>query len=252
MPFTFAHPLYIAPLKAVKPAYFSLTGLLLGSMSPDFEYFIALEPYRTIGHSLSGLLLQAIPLSIVLAYLFHYIVKIPLAENLPALGNLDLDRRARSLTGDWKLNHLKSWLVFLVSIIIGFYSHVLIDACTHYSGMFVTKYSFFRDTLTGIPLYKWFQRSLSLFGLFVEAIFIMLLLSRVKMTARYSRVTVQMKQLYWAIVLLFTVITVALKLLITSSTNYIGMFIVSSISGFIIGVVAASIVYRVLARKKKL
>jgi hypothetical protein len=50
LPFTFAHPSSSFPIKCIKPRYFSLVGLILGSMSPDFEYFIALEPYQIIGH----------------------------------------------------------------------------------------------------------------------------------------------------------------------------------------------------------
>jgi hypothetical protein len=247
LPFTFAHPLYIAPLKSAKPAYFSLTGLCLGSMSPDFEYFIALQPYQTIGHSFSGLIYQAIPMSIILAYLFHYVVKVPLAKNLPALGNLD--HKVYSLASDWKLNTIQSWLVFLVSIIIGFYSHILIDACTHYSGMFVTTFTVLRETVAGLPLYKWFQRSLSIIGLIIEALLFYHFLNKVKVSSTYTGVAKKLKIVYWAIVLFCTFMTLALKLIFTSSTNYIGITVVSPISGFLLGILIASIVYHGYTKK---
>jgi len=248
LPFTFAHPLYIAPLKAAKPAYFSLTGLCLGSMSPDFEYFIALEPYQTIGHSFTGLIYQAIPMSIVLAYLFHYVVKVPLAKNLPAMGNLD--HKVYSLTSQWKLNTVQSWIVFLVSVIIGFYSHILIDACTHYSGMFVTQYTVLRETIAGIPLYKWFQRVLSIIGLIIEAMLLYHFVNKVKMSPAYSGVAKELKITYWSIVLLCTFVSAALKLIFTSSTNYIGITVVSPISGFMLGILIASILFHVYTKKQ--
>ncbi|SEP14833.1 DUF4184 family protein [Paenibacillus sp. OV219] len=58
MPFTFAHPAYALPLKFINPRYLSATGLVLGSMAPDFEYFLTLEPHQTIGHSFSGLFVR--------------------------------------------------------------------------------------------------------------------------------------------------------------------------------------------------
>ncbi|MGO4180514.1 DUF4184 family protein [Paenibacillus sp. TAF43_2] len=247
MPFTFAHPLYIAPLKAAKPAYFSLTGLVLGSMSPDFEYFIALEPYQTIGHSFGGLIYQAIPLSIMLAYLFHYVVKAPLAKNLPALGSLD--RKAYRLAHGWKLNTVQSWLVFLASVVIGFYSHLFIDACTHYSGMFVTKFPVLRESIAGIPLYKWFQRSLSIVGLIIEAMLLYRFINKAKLESAYTGAATKLKMVYWAIVLSCTLLTLALKLIFTSSSNYIGIAVVAPISGFMLGILLASIVHRLYRRK---
>jgi hypothetical protein len=40
MPFTFAHPAIVLPLKHLPKRWYSLTGLIIGSMTPDFEYFI--------------------------------------------------------------------------------------------------------------------------------------------------------------------------------------------------------------------
>ncbi|WP_434297574.1 DUF4184 family protein [Clostridium sporogenes] len=42
MPFTFSHPAIVLHLEKKWNKYFSFTALILGSMSPDFEYFIYL------------------------------------------------------------------------------------------------------------------------------------------------------------------------------------------------------------------
>ncbi|WP_240482010.1 DUF4184 family protein [Flavobacterium psychrophilum] len=39
MPFTFSHPAIILPLRYLPRQWFSLTGLIIGSLTPDFEYF---------------------------------------------------------------------------------------------------------------------------------------------------------------------------------------------------------------------
>lgn len=245
MPFTFAHPLYAAPLALLRPQYVSATGLILGSMSPDFEYFIWLEPYQSIGHTTKGLFLQAIPLCIVFAYLFHYIIKQALAENLP--GYAQLDRRAQHLIRRWRLGSVQAWLVFIISVIIGFYSHVLIDGFTHASGLFVGKYHSLQQELFGIPLFKWLQHSLSMAGLALEAVWLWIMLRR-----RGSPPAIHGAQLhykhkirYWLIVLTTAVVTVLLKLMLTSSTNIIGILVVAFLSGLLLGVLLSSIIYRI-------
>ena len=40
MPFTFSHPAAVLPLRLLPRHWFSLTGLVIGSMVPDFEYFL--------------------------------------------------------------------------------------------------------------------------------------------------------------------------------------------------------------------
>src|SRR5690554_3240837 len=229
MPFTFAHPMFAAPLKVLKPKYISLTGLILGSMAPDFEYFIALEPYQSIGHSTAGLWLYAIPLSILLAVVFHYIIKIPLIDNLPTA--FGIDRKARGLNRDWKMNRIRSWIIFIICVIIGFYSHVLLDAFTHKSGWFVTQYSYLQVNLIGYPVYKWLQHGLSIVGLLLEAAILIVLSSKTHLNKSDAGGKSNAKIRYWSVVLLVTVLTVVFKLLFTSSANYIGILIVSPLSG---------------------
>ena len=88
MPFTFSHPLYAAPLRRLIPNL-SLTGLVLGSMSPDMEYFIAMEPFRSIGHTWIGFVLLGIPLSLAAARGYHDVLKPVIPRLLPSLGAID-------------------------------------------------------------------------------------------------------------------------------------------------------------------
>lgn len=53
MAFTLAHP---AAVIFSKDKRFNLMGLILGSMSPDFIYFILFSPSSNIGHTLLGLI----------------------------------------------------------------------------------------------------------------------------------------------------------------------------------------------------
>lgn len=251
MPFTFAHPLYAAPLKLAKPGWFSLTGLILGSMSPDFEYFIALEPYQTFGHSGLGLLLQAIPLSLLLAWMFHYVIKIPLADHLP--GSLGLSGKTKGLIErhPWRMAKWRDWLVFLVSVVIGFATHVFLDAFTHLHGYFVVRWTLLNEMLLGYSVYKLLQHGLSLTGLAVFGIMALLWLIRPAPASAGNQgsVSAQAKWMYWSIVALTVVATVACKLLFSASGNYIGMLVVSPISGFWLGLAVASVASRIWGRQ---
>jgi len=249
IPFTFAHPLYAAPLKLLKPKYFSLTGIILGSMAPDFEYFMALEPYQIIGHTAKGLFIQAIPLSLLLAFVFHRLIKVPLTHNLPSLFNMD--KKSNGIIQDWNLPTVRSWIIFIVSVMIGFYSHVLLDGFTHKSGYFVMRNSLLQEYIIGIPIFKILQHSLSLVGLILELTILLLLLRKTQVDHRYIRVQGRLKIKYWFTVLLVTILTLTLKFLLSSSTNYMGMLVVSSISGFFLGLLVASIIYRIRVLYKR-
>ncbi|WP_018754991.1 DUF4184 family protein [Paenibacillus terrigena] len=242
MPFTFAHPYYAYPLKYIKPKYFSLTGLVLGSMAPDFEYFLMLEPYSWIGHSMVGLFFEALPLCTLLALIFHYIVKDALVIHLPAIWQLD--QRAYHIRGAWSLRGSLAWLIFLGSVVVGFITHVLIDAFTHVGGYFVVRYAMLRESVVwNISVYKILQHSLSLLGLIVIGYVILSNLYR--SNPNNSRVTpyvTKKKKLqYWIIVIAIALAVTCIKLLFTSSQNRLGILVVAPISGFCVGLIVASI-----------
>jgi len=242
MPFTFAHPLYIIPAKYIKPSYISLTGLILGSMAPDFEYFIALEPYQWIGHTHEGLLLQAIPLCTVILLLLQLIMA-PFTLHLPSVFNLDL--RTYGLINAFDYRRLKSWVVFLVSVVIGFYSHVFIDAFTHHSGYFVLRFPALHSMYFGLPAFKLLQYSLSVFGILAELLIILFMLSRATYpTTALKRISMNRKMMYWIGVIVIAMGTTLGKLLFTASTNLLGILVVSPISGLILGIIIMGLLFR--------
>ena len=55
MPFTFSHPALILPLKYFPNKWFSLTGLVIGSLTPDFEYFLRMRIKSVYSHTLEGI-----------------------------------------------------------------------------------------------------------------------------------------------------------------------------------------------------
>ena len=83
MPLTPAHAAAVVPLSRWK-RYFWLSPLAVGSMSPDFVYYLfPPHRWRSIGHSFWGLLLFCIPAGLAVLYAYHRFFKRPLVLLLP-------------------------------------------------------------------------------------------------------------------------------------------------------------------------
>ncbi|OCG29518.1 hypothetical protein A9G45_00975 [Gilliamella sp. HK2] len=121
MPFTFAHPAIILPLYK-KPHLFSMTALIIGSMAPDFEYFLRMEVKNTLSHSLAGIFLFDLSMTLVMTYIFHFIVRNTLIKNLP---NFFYRRFANSLIFNWNKYCCQHWGVALFNFSV-YYKILLI------------------------------------------------------------------------------------------------------------------------------
>lgn len=134
MPFTFSHPALVFPFSYFSKKWFSLTGLIIGSTTPDFEYFLRMKAYGDFSHSLLGIFLFNLPLSIILAFIFHNIIKYPLVNNLPKI----LKSRFNDLTQlNWNKYFKSNWYLVIISALVGTSTHFLWDSFTHKSGFFV-------------------------------------------------------------------------------------------------------------------
>ncbi len=121
MPFTFSHPAIVLPLAYVRPRWFSATGLVAGSLAPDFLYFIEMDGSADFGHTLAGIFGFDLPMSYLLAISFHRWIRNPLLVHLPA----PLSRKyAGYLTFDFVRTLQRNWSVFPLSVILGAVSHV--------------------------------------------------------------------------------------------------------------------------------
>lgn len=135
MPFTAAHPAIILPLLRRHGRWLSVTGLVLGSMAPDFEYFLRLRTKSLLSHSLPGLLLFDLPLVLLLSILFHGVIREKVVKNLPRY----FKRRALAVpvVPNWIGYLRQNWLAVIISAFIGATSHIFWDSFTHDSGFFV-------------------------------------------------------------------------------------------------------------------
>jgi hypothetical protein len=250
MPFTLSHPLFAAPLQKLAPRYLSVTGLVLGSMSPDFEYFIALEAYRTIGHTFAGFLLMDLPLSVAFAFAFHYVMKPVLSMLLPSWGGMD--RYACERSAAWRLSGVRDWTVFLISVFIGYLSHLFMDGWSHRHTFMTEHMDFLLQVYQGNPIYKTVQYGLSLIGLGLPLL--ALLFSWLKWLSRLPKYEDgDRRQLLAAdggktrlrlIMLVVAAVTVLGKAVAARNTGSLDFIFVAPFSGLLLGWFAASLLHR--------
>lgn len=164
LPFTAAHPAVILPLRK----WLIFSALVIGAMSPDFHYFIALAPKGTVSHSLPGALYLDLPVALITLCFFHWVFKLPLISLFPEWHQ----QRLMHFVAPFRLRPPKRFLLIVVSLLAGIFSHLLWDSFTHGRGWMVHHIVFLRSTPfpqsgNSRPVYNWLQHASTVIGLVV-------------------------------------------------------------------------------------
>jgi hypothetical protein len=128
MAYTFSHPAAILPLRK----YFPFSALIVGSMAPDFLYFIPRIRHHHYGHSTEGIFTFCIPASLIVLWLFHAVMKRPLLRMAPYREQQKLVR----YTTPFSFGGIQKFLSILLAIFAGAEAHVWWDGFTHQFGYF--------------------------------------------------------------------------------------------------------------------
>lgn len=259
MPFTFAHPAAILPIYEKAKSRFDLTALILGSMAPDFEYFIRCKPLGLIGHGALGMLYFNLPLCILFAYVFHKIIKRPLILSLPKGMGKKLYAVMCQGDNEWSISSLRSFIVFVYSALIGMMTHVFWDGFTHKGAYFVNSIDALNYGVSiagrSIPVYKFMQHGSTLIGFLILGIWLSKSSDKVKnyqsISNSYKQLSISDKLGYFAVaiaVCMVVVVVIAYVFKLTSITSSIGVLVVALINGAAIGITYSSLIYN----KKKI
>jgi hypothetical protein len=107
MAFPLAHPAAVLPLRRFCPQWLSFPALIIGSVSPDLGYILQAQHVDVFSHELIGSIVFCLPVGI-LAILLFYALRAPAVRVLPE-----------------------------PSLLIGTWTHLLWDSCTHKDGWWV-------------------------------------------------------------------------------------------------------------------
>lgn len=231
MPFTLSHSALVLPF--LKNKKLSATALIVGSMSPDFEYFFRMRMQSEISHTFWGIFLIDFPLGLIVMFAFHEIIKKPLIANLPPF----LQQRLRELKQfDWVAYFKSNVVVVLTSFFLGTVSHILWDSFTHWDGYFVQRLPFFNVEIYTIPIYKIAQHLSSIVGLLLICFYI---LNLPVDNQEIRKINLN----YWTITVIFSIALISLRFYFGSELNQIGNAIVSIITPIAIAFALSGIVF---------
>lgn len=231
MPFTFTHPAIILPLTYLPRKWFSLTGLVIGSLTPDFEYFLRMKVKSDYSHTLEGIIWFDLPLGLLLTFTFHNIVRNSLFDNLPTFLK---SRFSIFKQFDWNKFFYKNWSVVIISILIGTASHLFWDSFTHNHDYFVEAIPSLKITIAiferQIPIFKMLQHSSTLVGGLVIA----LAFYRLPIDNSINK-KINLK--YWTIFAGLTLTIISIRILSGLEIKQYGNVIVTAISAGIISLI---------------
>jgi hypothetical protein len=135
MPWTFAHPAAVLPLRRWCPHHLSFAGLVVGSITPDLGYHLHQFDLASRAHTPVGLFVLCLPSGLLLAMLLRRFGAMLIAP---------LPRRHREaispLTTRAVPRGLHAWIALAASVLIGALTHIVWDSFTHASG-FVVQHS---------------------------------------------------------------------------------------------------------------
>jgi len=161
LPFTLAHPAAILPLRR----YLVLSALVVGSLAPDFRYFLNLAPRGHFGHSFKGIFIFCLPVGLAVLWIFQEIMKLPLISLAP----WSHQQRLAALAKPFHWGGAGRFGLIVASLLLAAISHLAWDAFTHDSGLVVRNVPDMRVPLeefgTHRPLYNVLQHGSSLLGL---------------------------------------------------------------------------------------
>ncbi len=235
MPFTPAHTAIILPLFRSK--YFSATGLIVGAMAPDFEYFLKMSTDTKLGHTMPGLFYFDLPVSCLLAFVFHFIVKHNLITNLPEC----LQSRFYELYNfDFGKYFKQHYFIFICSVLIGASSHIFWDSFTHNDGYFVNVLSFYDGVIVPIngaryPLWYALQYTSTYIGLII-------LLAYIFSLKKDAATITKPNPYYWIAVVSIIVIVVFIRFGFNFQDVRLGIFVISCISAICLSITLTGLI----------
>ncbi len=234
MPFTFSHPAIVLPLAKVSQTKLSLTGLVIGSLSPDFEYFLHFRMYGKYFHEWWAVWMLCLPISLIIYFFFHRYIKTVVISNLPQYLQYKF---ADILEFAWKDELKNHTICVIISIAIGAYSHILWDSFTHQNSFFITYFHWENLRLFGVPSYKILQHSSTLLGALVIFVYIIRYQPSRTISAK------QPSKLFWLQLICLFVIGMSIRLWINPQMWGLVHFIVNTIAIGFCSLLLLSMIY---------
>ena len=202
MPFTVSHAAAVLPLAVGRPGRTLVpTALVIGSMVPDLPYFV--PPYlgAVWTHAVYGPVTIDLVAGLALLAIWHFLLVRPLTDFVPTWVGRRLPQPL-PLRGRW------GWAA--LSVVIGAYTHVLLDAFTHPGRWAVDRLAWLNVLVGPLPAHKWLQYGLGVLGLLILAVWAVVWLDDARpRPSTETRLTSGQRVAAWLVVLAVLVVSAA-------------------------------------------
>jgi len=215
MPYTISHIAAAVPFARQLARWHVLSAFVIGSMVPDFGYFLPNDPPRFVTHSAMALVTFCLPVGLFSYWIFQRLLKAPLLSVLPDQAYMRWRPYATAAT----LGRPLQWLLAACGVFVGAAIHLAWDAFTHVDSRGVRMVPELNDPVLEVhdhAVRGWLllQALSSLIGLLVVIAAIVYALrstGRVEVTARVLNAS---ERRTWALVFLLTTLGFCVAFLI--------------------------------------
>jgi hypothetical protein len=138
MPFTFSHIGFILPFRKKWSTHLSVSGLVFGSIAPDYDILFRLTNVRfhIFQYDLKSILFLIYPLALFSAIGYHLFCRNIIIQNLPS----PFEKRYRKFLSFNFLDYLrKNFFRVTLSILFAILFHLFLDALCHHYDAYDTK-----------------------------------------------------------------------------------------------------------------
>lgn len=253
MPFTFAHIGYILPIQKKWKEKLSVTGLIFGSIAPDYDILFRLTNVREhlFQYDLSCILFLIYPLALISAFSFHLFCRNVIIENLPIF----LKQKYQKYNSvNFSALLKKDFLRISYSIVFAICLHLFLDYFCHFlDGFqvkeFIKQYS--QNETIGDISYIFACYGLPILFSLVGFYLIYVYEYHRNLRLHYFSLTKQ-QWIFWISMIMMTVIICLIKFIITEADYSLLLDFVAILmtSAFIIAFYLTCIIYYFFIKKK--
>jgi hypothetical protein len=235
MPFTFAHPAVILPL--AKNKKLPLQALVIGSLVPDFEFYLQLREVKHIGHSILGFFVVDIPLGLLILFIYNKYITVFLRTIAPSF----ILYKCNTLAFEYR-SYKKKFFNYhnVYAMAIGILTHLFLDLFTHHDSYLIQLFPVLSNQLIimnyKIKIVELNQIFLSLIGLVIIAVAILNIKPTVSAVKKINKTNLGL------LILIGTIILVC-RLYFFNSYNKFWSIIIAAIGALIYSLIINSILF---------
>lgn len=234
------------PLQQKWKDKFSISGLVFGSLAPDYDILFRLTKIRfhIFQYDLKTIIFLIFPLALISAFAFHLFCRNIIIDNLP----LVYQQQYRKYTSFNFISYFKAhFLRVTISIIFAILLHLFLDFLCHCLNAYYIK--MFILYLTNNTVMANFSYILGIYGLpilfSINGFYLIYKYEFHNPLVLKNLILNKKQMLFWLILLLFTILFSILKFLITEVDKefFIDFIIISLTSSFFVAIYATCLFY---------